>query len=313
MTAPVCSDDEFIKLWQEHKSPQKLARVLKIGARSVYERRRSIEQRYGVNLNSAQHTDKIIEKRHEARVYQEFSSGTAIVFSDAHFFPNEDTVAYKALLKFVEELRPKVVVCNGDAFDGATISRYAPINWDTMPTVKEELDAVEEHLTRIEDKAKSARLVWCLGNHDARFEGRLAQNVPEYRGVIRFSLKDHFPKWLPCWSFWLNDTICKHRFKGGLHSAFNNTIHSGMNICTGHDHQLWDRVFRDYRGIRYGIDTGMLADPLGRQFVGYTEDNPTGWNSGFYVLTYHNGRLLSPERVIVVEDHVEFRGQIISV
>ena len=178
----------------------------------------------------------------------------------------------------------------------------------------EELEAVEDHLTLLEGVAPKAKKIWPLGNHDSRYETRLATVSPEFKGIQNFHLKDHFPQWDSCWSAVIGDVFFKHRFKGGLHSAFNNTVWSGKSICTGHDHQLWDRAFRDYNGIRYGVDTGTLADVSGPQFVSYTEDNPTGWNSGFYVLTFSKGRLLAPERVIVTdEDTVEFRGQQIGV
>ena len=306
---PACSDEEFMRLWKEIKSPHKLSRHLGITPASVFKRRRNLEIKYGVDLESSLHAETTVVARHEARVYYEFENGIAIVFSDAHFWPGIDTTAYRALLYFIDNLKPKVICCNGDAFDGSSISRFPPIGWEKVPTVKEELDAVEDHLTRIEDIAK-AKLVWTLGNHDSRYEARLAVNAPQYRGIERFHLKDHFQKWLPCWSFWLNDTICKHRFKGGVNAAYNNTLHAGRSIVTGHDHLLYDRAFRDANGIRHGIDTGMLADVDGPQFVDYTEDNPTGWNSGFYVLTYSGGKLLAPEKILVIsEGEVEFRGQ----
>lgn len=313
MALPAVSDDEFIKLWGEYKSPAKLAKALGIYERAVNRRRRRIETKYGLELNASLHTDKIVVKRHAATVEHDFQNGCVIVFSDAHFWPGIDTTAYRALLLFIQEFKPKVIVCNGDAFDGASISRHPPIGWDELPTVKEELDAVEDHLTRIEDISK-AQLYWPLGNHDARYETRLATNAPEFRGIERFHLKDHFPKWTPCWLTRVNDTVFKHRFKGGIHSAWNNTLWAGKNIVTGHDHQLWYRPFRDYNGLRYGIDTGTLADVEGPQFVDYTEANPKSWNSGFFVLTYKDGTLIQPEPVIVVDEGViEYRGERVSI
>lgn len=310
------SDEDFIKAWAEHKSPAKVAEALSLNLRNVYARRRALESRYGLNLNAQLHDDQIVVQRHSARVDQQFSSGIGLVFSDAHFWPKDYTTAFRALLNFCGWFGKdvKFVCCNGDAFDGASISRHMPIGHQDLPTVRQELDAVDEHLTMIEDAAPRSNLVWSLGNHDMRYETRLATNAPEYRGVDRFSLKDHFPKWKPCWSFWANDTVCKHRFKGGIHAAFNNTVWSGMNIITSHDHMLWVRPFRDYNGVRYGADTGTLSAIEAGQFRDYTEDNPLNWQSGFLVLTWSNGRLLHPEPVIVTgENRVEFRGQEIEV
>jgi len=316
MPAAKVSDEEFIKLWRETKgNMRQMEKITDIAYRALMRRRRRIETRLGIELNSTHHTELVTNKKHEARVEHEFPKGHVIVFSDAHFWPHIDTTAYRALLKFIPEFKPRAIHCNGDAFDGSSISRHPPIGWENLPTVREELDAVEDHLTRIEDVVKwPCQLVWELGNHDARYETRLAINAPEYRGVTRFHLKDHFPKWKPCWAGWVNDTVIKHRFKGGMHAAWNNTLWAGKNIVTGHDHNLWHRAFRDYRGIRYGIDTGMLADVHGEQFVDYSEDAPKTWCSGFYVLTYKDHRLLQPESVIVTDEgQVEFRGEVIHV
>ena len=310
-----CTEDEFIKLWVENKGRAgDVAKHLDIAERSVLRRRRTIETNRGIELNSLLNSDKLIIESHSQRVVHEFQNGIVIVFSDAHFWPGIDTTAYRALLQFVAELKPRAIVCNGDAFDGASISRHPSIGWESIPSVKQELDAVEDHLTRIEDISGNARLFWTLGNHDARYETKLANEVPQYRGVRNFHLKDHFRKWTPSWSTWINDTVFKHRLKGGIHAAWNNTLWAGKSIVTGHLHQLWFRAFRDYNGVRYGIDSGMLADVEGPQFTDYTEDNPKTWNSGFFVLTYKDGRLMQPEQVIVVDEGiVHFRGKEISI
>jgi hypothetical protein len=70
----------------------------------------------------------------------------------------------------------------------------------------------------------------------------------------------------------------------------------------------------DYNGTRWGVDTGTLADPYGEQFADYTELNPVDWRSGFAVLTFHKGRLLYPELVMVHDEGViDFRGKLIEI
>jgi hypothetical protein len=155
-------------------------------------------------------------------------------------------------------------------------------------------------------------LIWTLGNHDARFENRLAANAPQYEFVKGFSLKDHFPTWHPCWSCWPTETVAvKHRWKGGVHATHNNTVNSGVSIVTGHLHSLKVTPFADYNGNRFGVDTGTLAEPNGPQFENYLEDSPTNWRSGFAVLTFHNSRLMWPELAHKwAEGKIEFRGKI---
>jgi hypothetical protein len=323
MPAPKCTEAEFIEVWRTHRSAAKVAGVLDMPERSVHKRRREIELRRGVKLEADDLRAKQFNHRQTAHQHAQkldlgILNGTIVVFSDAHFWPGIRTTAYKGLLHFIAKLKPQAVINNGDAFDGASISRFPRIGWDSTPTIIEELKACDAALGEIEEAAKKARhnawLVWCLGNHDARFENRLAANAPQYEHVHGFSLKDHFPAWKPCWAVWNGDTVIKHRYKGGVHATHNNTVNSGVNIVTGHLHSLKVSPFDDYNGTRYGIDTGTLADPSGPQFENYLEAGPTNWRSGFVVLTFKDGRLLWPEVVKVYEDNlVEFRGEVIDV
>jgi hypothetical protein len=311
MVAAACSDEEFIRLWNEYKSVTKVAKHLDIAERSVQMRRRRLEAKHGLQLVA--NADKPVIEKHAAKIHVPIENGMVVVFSDAHFWTTEPTTAYRALIKFLGEIKPRVVVCNGDAFDGASISRHGRIGFlENRPSVIQELRACQEMLTGIADAAKGAMLTWPLGNHDSRFETHIAAQAPQYEFVHGFHLKDHFPEWKPCWATWINhDTVIKHRWKGGIHATHNNTVGSGVNIVTGHLHSLKVTPWTDYNGTRYGVDTGTLADTDGDQFVNYLETNPTNWRSGFAVLTFHRGRLLPPETVEVLgEGEVAFRGKL---
>lgn len=314
------TEDEFIALWDALKSPTAVAQHLGVSVRSVMNRRRRIEGARKIVLQANIHRSgayyahlEHVRARAEKRV--EVEDGSVVVFSDAHFWPGVRTTAFRGLLRVIEELKPAVVVCNGDAFDGAGISRHPRIGWQHAPTVQEELKACGDALGEIEERAQGARLYWPLGNHDARFETFLSAHAPQYEGVQGFQLRDKFPKWETCWALWVNtDTVIKHRWKGGIHATHNNTIGSGVTMVTGHLHSLKVTPYDDYRGTRWGVDTGTLADPKGPQFLDYTEANPTNWRSGFVVLTYKGGRLMWPEIVRVWDfDHIEWRGRIIDV
>lgn len=323
MPKAIVSAEEFIELWETHKSAAKVAAILGTEIRSVFNRRRRLEDKFKLQMkcdhfNSKQFTH-LHPQPHIKRLDLGVLNGTIIVFSDAHFWPGIHTTAYRGLLKLIERLKPQAVINNGDAFDGASISRFPRIGWDSTPSIIEELKACEIALGEIEEAARKARhnvrLVWCLGNHDARFENRLAANAPQYEQVKGFSLKDHFPAWEPCWSVWNGSgTVIKHRVGGGIHATRTNALKAGTNIVTGHLHSLKVTPLDDYNGTRYGVDTGTLAEPTGPQFANYLEESPTDWRSGFVVLTFKDGRLMWPEPVKVWgEGMIEFRGEIITV
>jgi hypothetical protein len=307
----IVTDEEFIAAWKRLKSPAKLSREFGISVRNIYDRRRAIEGRYAISLSA--NVEAPVIEHHAARINVNIQDGCAIVFSDAHFWSIEPTTAYRALLKFIEELKPQLIVANGDVFDGASISRHPKIGFmEHKPNVYEELESCKVMMHGISSTAKGAFLAMTLGNHDARFEGFLAANASQYESVDGFSLKAHFQEWSLCWATWVNgDTVIKHRWKGGIHATHNNTMGAGKSIVTGHLHSLKVTPYTDYNGTRYGVDTGTLADPDGEQFLHYTEDNPKNWRSGFAVLTYHKGVLLPPETVQVISDGiVSFRGKI---
>lgn len=324
MPAPAVPEAEFVEVWRAKKGEAKaVAGILGTTVRAVLSRRRDIERRTGSPLKvegdrnpaNAARYESLQPREHKPRHHLGIENGVVVVFSDAHFWPGIRTTAFRGMLRVIEALQPKAVVCNGDAFDGASISRYPRIGWDSKPKILDELKACESRLLEIEDAAKRAKLIWPLGNHDARFETRLANVAGEFEGVQGFSLKDHFPAWTPCWSCWpTEDVVIKHRYKGGIHAAHNNTVNAGKSIVTGHLHSLKVTPFSDYSGTRYGVDTGTLAEPDGPQFVDYLEDNPVNWRSGFVVLTFHKGRLLWPEVAHAIGPNlVQFRGEVFAV
>jgi hypothetical protein len=319
MPNPIVSDKEFIEIWNKLKSPKKVALEIDTDIRNVHRRRKRLEELHGVSLETSIQGPLIKTPDNPARKQLGIENGIVIVFSDAHFWPGIHTTAFKGLIWAIKEIQPKAIIANGDVFDGASISRHPAIMWQQSPSVIQELKACEIALGEIEDTAKKARsntqLIWTLGNHDSRFENRLAANAPQYEFVKGFSLKDHFPTWHPCWSCWPTEQVAvKHRWKGGVHATHNNTVNSGVSIVTGHLHSLKVTPFADYNGNRFGVDTGTLAEPNGPQFENYLEDSPTNWRSGFAVLTFHNGRLLWPELVHKwSENQIEFRGKIYDV
>lgn len=314
------SEAKFIQLWDKHKSVARLAEALGVTPRSVNARRRSIEKKNKMILpadspKGDRYYAHAETRQHPARHQMQMVNGSIVVFSDAHFWPGVRTTAYRGLLKVIRNLKPVAVVNNGDAFDGASISRHPRIGWDSKPTVQDEVRACVDRLGEIQEAAGSAKLLWPMGNHDARFETFLAANVPQFQGVQGFTLRDKFPDWVPCWSIFINDdVVIKHRYKSGIHATHNNTMWAGRTMVTGHLHSLKVTPLDDYNGTRWGVDTGTLAEPNGPQFEDYLETNPTSWRSGFIVLTWVGGRLMWPEIARTWDNNtIEFRGQLIDV
>lgn len=324
------SDEAFIETWQRLKSAQKVARFLDIDLRSIYSRRRSIEAKYGIALPS----DKTVvghglkseagrkanelaverAKKYHSEMHHQIKDGVVMIASDCHYWPQVVTVAHQAFCKLAKKLKPAMVILNGDILDGARISRHARIMWEKQPELKDEIHAVQDRCAEIERAVQGAKLLRTIGNHDARFENYLSSRVGEFEEMTGMTLLDYLPRWEAGWAAHLNAhsegwVAIRHRpVSGGIHSAYNSTLKAGVHYVHGHLHKLQVTPWGDYRGRRYGVDTGTMAEPGGPQF-NYVEAGPVNWASGFAVLTFKDGRLLPPELCEVHQDTAWFRGE----
>lgn len=277
--------------------------------RSLLKRRRRFEAAYGVKLVPGQKASRH-EWHPQAFQHSHDSPFDAILFGDSHVWPERfRTPAYKALLIVAREIQPRLCVDMGDSIDGAKISRFPRIGWESRPTLLQELNANTEFHNEIAVAlGPECRKVWLLGNHDLRWMSKLANSVPEFEGVPGTDLAGLFPDWKFAKSLVINDTLlCLHRFQSSVHAGYTNTLKAGVSTATGHDHKLEARPYTDFRGLRFGIRTGTLADIYGPQFE-YCEQQPVDWCQGF-VVVHFDGTNLWPEPVIVLKDEFRFRGR----
>lgn len=311
-------DDTFITTWLRHEGyVPTISKELGINERGCFRRRSNIEAARQIVLPSGSKRPDAARAREfvdkiGARITLTLKDGMVVIFGDAHYWPGDNSVAHQALIRFIKEHKPAVIICNGDAFDGAAISRHPPTSWAKMPDVADELDYCKQMLGEIEQAAPpKAKLVWTMGNHDIRFSSRLAQQAPQYVRVHGTDLPDHFPTWNFAWSCQINDDVMvKHRWHNGVHATWSNALKSGFSIFTNHLHRLCVTPITDYKGRRYGVDCGTLSDfgPATEKFI-YGEDNPFNWGQGFAVATFKNGKLLPPELVVVQDGVALFRGK----
>lgn len=290
--------------------------------RNAARRRRFLEGKYGPIESPYEPVGGRLKanKNYPGRVPLSVKDGVVIVAGDPHYWPGDKPLMHRALVlmlkRFRQERKLRAVIMNGDVCDFASISHWPMVNWEKRPSVQEEIETCIERMDELAEAAGRAPRYWPLGNHDARFSIFLAQHAREFAKLQGFQLKDHFPLWEPCWSVEINEnTIVKHSYRSGIHAAYNNVLHSGMNMVTNHLHSAKVYPFDDYNGTRWGVDTGCIADTNGAQFL-YMQDNPRNWRNGFAVLTYESGQLMPPELVLshpLKDDCVIFRGETIKV
>lgn len=314
MERSAIDDKAFIELF-ESLGAAELSRRIGITERNVLGRRSRLERRLNREiLPPKPRLDMPRPKEYPHRSTLNVPNGIVIVASDFHYWPGEPSLLHRALVAACREYKPKAVVLNGDVIDAPTVSRHPPIGWEKRPKLSDEIETAKDRCHEIVTAAGGAERIWNLGNHDARFETRLAHVAPEYAKIHGVHLSDHFPLWQPAWACWINDTlVVKHRFKGGIHAPHNNTMWAGKSMATGHLHSAKVVPFTDYNGTRYGVDTGCIADCDHDAFVDYTEDAPKNWRSAFGIFTFKDGQLLMPELVTKWDDkRVQFRGDVFA-
>jgi hypothetical protein len=231
-------------------------------------------------------------------------SSVWVIGSDAHFWPGDESLIWKSFVKVCKMVKPYGIIMNGDVIDGAKVSRHALGN-KKAPAVGDEITHSQKMLKQLPN---AQRRGWTIGNHDIRVDNFILNNALELDGLIQ-TLPDKFPDWEFSYAFMINGTEVRHRFRAGIHAGWNNTLHSGINLVTGHTHQLQVTAMRDRRGSRWGVETGMLSDPEYAQFE-YTEGQPTRWQQGFVVITFdETGAMYPPELCEMVRGVPIFRGK----
>ena len=229
---------------------------------------------------------------------------TVLAGGDLHTWYGEPPIMWQAFCRIAHLIKPDVIVLMGDMIDGARVSRYANMYGSTAPKVALEIETFQEYLTML---PKCKNVYWTVGNHDIRVDSYLMQNASELAEYVG-GLADRFPQINFCMGLTIGETEFRHRFRGGIHTAFNNTREAGINMITAHTHALQVTAHRNRRGTTYGVETGMLGPVNGPQFE-YTEGAPTRYQEGFAVLTIDaEGYMFPPELCEKVRGRPVFRG-----
>ena len=321
--------EAFIAAWNRcGGSPVAVSKLLGLTERSVHRRRAAIMDQYGIKLNTRVCTNSGgSEWKGEGYAYKPRTTitirdGFVGAFSDCHYWPGHISLAHEALIKLEKILKPKALCANGDIFDGARISRHDPMGWQKLPTVIEELDTCKIRLSEIKraNPRKDCFYGFNMGNHDTRFDRRLATEVSEFEDVPGMSIGHHLGKeWEMSYSLLVNEEtdpiFILHNIKGGMHAPFNNIKAAGCHVITGHLHSQKVMPFTNLFKTWEGIDAGCLACVNSPAFS-YGMDRPADHRSGFVMVWIDENGFAYPAdlcRVQYLKDKQRaiFRGEVV--
>jgi hypothetical protein len=315
----LCSDDDFLRYIKE-LGPAEYARRSGGSERNVHKRIRNLERNLKIRIVGP-NIKFSPTQTYPGRLNLEVENGSVLIGGDFHIWPGPESTALRAFKKLVAETKPKAVILNGDIMDCPQISRHPPMSWESLPALHEELEAAQDHLNDIAKAAGRARKIWLLGNHDQRFETRLATVAPEFKKIHGVHLSDHFGLWEKGWSCLINDrveggaTMVKHiPVSMGENSLLLNVRKSGISVVNNHAHRQNLVQLSDYRHFDlYGVDSGMIGDKEHAAFE-YTQDSPKNWRSGFVEMTYSGKRHLAPQLATKWDDKtMQFKGSLVRV
>jgi predicted phosphodiesterase len=278
-----------------------------LGLRNIYKRRERLSAD-GFSLPAPGVNQGMLPSKwtYPREIHVNIESGTVLVGNDAHIWPETHCPIppiRKVFAQIGKSLKVDYTILNGDLVDGTRISRWPRLRGQNTPKFLEELQAAQRFCLTL-----SGHRIFVLGNHDTRLDSYLSNRAEEVEDMLP-SLRDYLEGWDIGYSVVINDDVeVRHNFRGGIHTGYNNTLQAGRTMITGHTHQLQIRSWSDRRGIRWGVEGGMLADPNGPQFE-WQLGMPNRWQAGFIVLTFAEGRLLPPEKAEVLDGKVVFRGK----
>jgi len=121
-----------------------------------------------------------------------------VVIADTQVKPGYDLSYLTAIGKFIAQKKPEVIIHIGDHFDFESLSSYDKGKQSFEGRrVKEDLESghegmkllmqpildLQETQRKAKKKVYNPRLVFCLGNHEARAD-RFANDNPEFTGFI---------------------------------------------------------------------------------------------------------------------------------
>ena len=214
------------------------------------------------------------------------------VVADTQCKPGIDLSYMRAIGNYLADKKPDVIVHIGDAIDFPSLSSYdkGKLSFEGR-RLKEDIQAGIDGLyamldpvykTISDDPAYSPRLVFCIGNHEDRFD-RLARDMPELEGFVGIETLglekmgwEVYPYLKPCVIEGINFVhYLANPFTGKPYggSALSQLKNVGASFVVGHKQVLDVAMLPTLDGkMRIGLVNGACYD-FDEGYKGYQNNN----------------------------------------
>lgn len=246
---------------------------------------------------------------------------SAVVLGDLHI-PDHDPRAVKLAERFIGEVKPDMVVLNGDILETKAVSRW-PRNptEDAIENLQREIDVTRKWLQAVRDLAPKARIVYIEGNHEFRLRSYLYSNAPALSFLDAVSMKSLLglpdldiryvasrgAKWTDTYIRW-GDLLVGHfdvTSKSAGAAALKLLDKYGISLIQGHTHKV---ASVHAKGLLSGLIGGWEIGCLCRLEPDFMA--MANWSHGFAVVHKEvGGRYFQVEPVGIVDYRVRYGGK----
>lgn len=319
------------------------------GTHAEFERAAGLREQRGTSkvslLTARLHTEKEIREYAEETVMGSAGRWAAsynqregikhvVVGSDFHG-QMVDPLALRVWFDVIKQVKPDLVVLNGDVCDFPTVGRFSQIPGAGALSLQDEIDYVRDHILAPTRKAagKKVPVTYHIGNHEHRLVRYLADTAPQLAdlrclrwdalfGIDDFGIEMVFGgNWLAprqkdrtenvarTFKVYYDSFVVTHGRSIAKNAMAEELARFGMSGTSGHTHRpgIWTGGTLANPGLSW-TSTGMMAGfAVGKDYV----DGPSGWTMGFAVFTVDTANgIVVPQPVLIYEDFATFGGKI---
>lgn len=228
--------------------------------------------------------------------------------SDVHI-PFEDKLAVQAMLKFLSDFRPDLIILGGDIYDFYLVSDHDK-DPGRIQTLQDEFDSGQYLLKALGSLAPS--VVFMEGNHEQRLQRVMNRNPGLYKlRALDFRHAAELPEAWQCYPsqthYRIGGLLVLHGDLRGRGTAIKHAA-SGMlsklrtSCIFGHLHRFGTHYETDYSGtVRAGFANGHLSDVAEAKYI-----TAPDWQSGFSTICFG-----ASQDIFAVQQHLVIDGRFI--
>ncbi len=222
-------------------------------------------------------------------------------------YPYHDRKVWKAVLNFVKDFNPHIVIVNGDGFDFYDLSKYDK-NPQRCGKLDLELEGFRDEVLVPLGRASplASERHYMEGNHERRFTKYLWHQAPalsNFKGlrnageaidVEKFNMEYHNENQ----HLSLGHLLVLHGHIIRKHGGWTAKAHFeryGTSLLVGHSHRWGTFAVRDWKGCHIAEEQGCLCD------MNPEYDPHPNWQQGFAVAFIHSDKYFDLQVVRIID------------